>query len=134
MPKVKPPRITTDSTGARVEVIIPPRVQTKRPRGQLAELRRHEREARADLAQVYFADLYQAWKAKGEAVLETCAMLYPDTFLRVVASHMPREMHATVTKINVSRLSNAELDALIEQEIRAAAGEEETQDDPAFVQ
>jgi hypothetical protein len=91
-------------------------------------------DARTRLATQYFTDLYEAWLAKGPAVLETVAMMYPDVFMRVVASHMPREMHATVTKINVSRLSNAELDALIEQEIRAAAGEEETQDDPALIQ
>src|SRR5262245_33375627 len=73
---------------------------------------RHQ-DARAELASEYFADLRDAWLAKGRAVLDTVAMLYPDTFLRVVASHMPREMHATVVNLKLDRLTNAELDAIV---------------------
>jgi hypothetical protein len=53
------------------------------------------------------------------------AMLYPNEFCRLAGSHMPREMHATITKINIGRLTNAELDALIEREIRGSSREEE---------
>jgi hypothetical protein len=75
------------------------------------------REARAELAHEYFADLFEAWRAKGKAVLDTVAMLQPDVFLRVVASHMPREMHATVLNINLDRMSTAQLEALLAEEI-----------------
>lgn len=79
------------------------------------------------MATEYFVDLYAAWREKGKAVLDTCAMLYPDTFLKVVASHMPREMHATVTKINVDRVSDAELDAIIARGMARGFSEEEAQ-------
>ena len=88
---------------------------------------------RGQLVSEYFSDLHEAWRAKGRAVLDTVAMLYPEIFLRVVASHMPRQVDAVVTNIKVDRLTNVELDALIEQEIRATAREEETQEDPALL-
>ena len=90
--------------------------------------------ARAELASEYFADLRDAWMAKGKAVLETCAMLYPDTFLRVVASHMPKEMHATVTKVNVDRVSDAELDAIIARGVARGFSEEEAPPDEEILQ
>jgi hypothetical protein len=63
-------------------------------------------------------DLYEAWLAKGKAAIDTVAMCYPETFVRVVASHMPREMHATVASVHMERLTTIELRTLIESESR----------------
>jgi hypothetical protein len=90
--------------------------------------------ARSDLARQYFTDLFEAWHEKGKAVLDTVAMLYPDVFLKVVASHMPREMHATVTKVNVDRVSDAELDAIIARGMARGFSEEKAPEDEEILQ
>jgi hypothetical protein len=107
-------------------VVIAPRV--KRVQRMIND------DARANLTSEYFTDLYQAWQAKGQAVLETVAMLYPDVFLRVVSSHMPREMHATVTNIKLDRLSNAELEQIIAAGLERGFDGEEAQEDPVRLQ
>jgi len=118
------PRIRTGTTA----VVIAPRVARQRMPGELET-------ARDRLTSEYFRDMFEAWEAKGRAVLDVVAEMYPDIFLRVVASHMPKEFHATVTNIKIDRLSNVELDSLIQREIvGAAARVEETQDDPALIQ
>jgi hypothetical protein len=107
-------------------VVIAPRVQ---PVQQMLN-----DDARANLTSQYFTDMYQAWLARGPAVLETVAMLYPDVFLRVVASHMPREMHATVTNIKLNRLSNAELEQVIAAGLERGFAGEEAQEDSTVLQ
>src|SRR5262245_7141690 len=119
------PRIRT--TSILTPVVIAPRVVPRRTPGELDT-------ARTRLTTEYFADLFEAWEAKGKAVLDTVAMLYPDVFLRVVASHMPREMHATVTNIKLDRLTNAELEQIITEGLERGYRAEETQEDPALLQ
>jgi hypothetical protein len=60
--------------------------------------------------------------------------LYPVEFVRMAASLMPKELPTTITKINISRLSDAELDALIEREIRAAPDQEAAPEGPTIIQ
>ena len=46
-------------------------------------------------------------------------MLYPVEFVRLVASLMPKEPEATITPVVMERMSDAQLDALIAQCMKA---------------
>jgi len=61
------------------------------------------------LATEYFENLYEAWQRSGKAALDTMAMLYPNEFVKVVSSHMPRETHATIVNVKLERMSDRQL-------------------------
>jgi len=61
-------------------------------------------------------------------------MLYPVEFVRVVASLMPKETQATITKVNLDRISDEQLDAIIARGIQSGFGEEEAKEDPTILQ
>jgi Family of unknown function (DUF5681) len=82
----------------------------------------------------FLRDFHEMWLALGRPALETMAMMNPAEFVRAAVALVPKEMHATITKINASRLSDAELDALIEREIRAAPEQEAAQEDTQVLQ
>jgi hypothetical protein len=82
----------------------------------------------------FLRDFHEMWLALGRPALETMAMMNPAEFVRAAVALVPKEFHATVTKINVTRLSDAELDALIEREIRAAPEQEAAQEDTQVLQ
>ena len=81
----------------------------------------------------FLVDFADSWEIYGRAALEATAMEHPADYVRVAAGIIPKEMHATVVKLNVGRLSNSEIDALIEREIRGVAREEEAHDDHALL-
>ena len=82
----------------------------------------------------FFQDLYDVWRAFGKPALETMAMLYPVEFVRVVASLMPKETQATITRVNLDRISDEQLDAIIARGIQSGFGEEEAKEDPTILQ
>src|SRR6516162_10510583 len=69
--------------------------------------------SRNKLSEEFFRDLCDAWQAFGKPALETLATLYPAEFVRVVASLMPKETQATITRVNLDRISDEQLDAII---------------------
>ena len=90
--------------------------------------------SRNKLSEEFFRDLCDAWQAFGKPALETLAMLYPAEFVRVVASLMPKETQATITKVNLDRISDEQLDAIIARGIQSGFGEEEAKEDPTILQ
>jgi len=90
--------------------------------------------SRNKLSEEFFRDLCDAWQAFGKPALETLAMLYPAEFVRVVASLMPKETQATITRVNLDRISDEQLDAIIARGIQSGFGEEEAKEDPTILQ
>ena len=90
--------------------------------------------SRNKLSEEFFRDLCDAWQVFGRPALETMAMLYPVEFVRVVASLMPKETQATITKVNLDRISDEQLDAIIARGIQSGFGEEEAKEDPTILQ
>ena len=90
--------------------------------------------SRNKLSEEFFRDLCDAWQVFGKPALETMAMLYPAEFVRVVASLMPKETQATITRVNLDRISDEQLDAIIARGIQSGFGEEEAKEDPTILQ
>ena len=102
--------------------------------GQSGNPKGRPRGSRNKLTEDFFRDLCDAWQAFGKPALETMAMLYPVEFVRVVASLMPKETQATITKVNLDRISDEQLDAIIARGIQSGFGEEEAKEDPTILQ
>jgi hypothetical protein len=90
--------------------------------------------SRNKFSEDFLRDFHEAWQTLGKAALTSVAWLHPADFVRAAVALVPKEFHATVTKININRLSDAELDALIEREIRAAPDQETAAEDPTILQ
>jgi hypothetical protein len=86
--------------------------------------------ARQKLSTEYFNNLYEAWLVNGKAALQTAAWTDPVQFVKTVASHMPRDVQATITQIHhLERVSDQKL-----LEIISGEGSEEEISDPQIVQ
>lgn len=116
-----------------VEVTRPKKMAPWKP-GQSGNPAGRPLGSRNRFSEDFLRDFHEMWLALGRPALETMAMMNPAEFVRAAVALVPKEFHATVTKINVNRLDNAELDALIEREIRAASGEEAAQEDSTILQ
>ena len=68
--------------------------------------------SRNKLSEDFLADLHDAWKAFGREALMAAAWTEPVSFVRVVASLMPRELEATATVVHAERMSDDELAAI----------------------
>ena len=64
--------------------------------------------SRNKLSEDFLADLHDACKAFGREALMAAAWTEPVSFVRVVASLMPRELEATITPVT-ERMSDAQL-------------------------
>ena len=102
--------------------------------GQSGNPKGRPKGSRNKLSEDFFRDLCDAWQAFGKPALETLAMLYPAEFVRVVASLMPKETQATITRVNLDRISDEQLDAIIARGIQSGFGEEEAKEDPTILQ
>ena len=87
--------------------------------GQSGNPKGRPKGSRNKLSEKFFQDLCDVWQAFGKPALETMAMLYPVEFVRMVASLMPKEPEATITPVVMERMSDAQLDALIAQCMKA---------------
>jgi len=65
--------------------------------------------SRNKFAGALFDDVYETWQTHGRAALIVTAEQYPNEFVRVCASLMPRETHATVLNVHVERISDRQL-------------------------
>ena len=102
--------------------------------GQSGNPKGRPKGSRNKLSEEFFRDLCDAWQVFGRPALETMAMLYPVEFVRVVASLMPKETQATITRVNLDRISDEQLDAIIARGIQSGFGEEEAKEDPTILQ
>jgi Family of unknown function (DUF5681) len=65
------------------------------------------------------ADLHESWLAFGKPALMTAAWTDPVAYVRVVASLIPRELEATIPTVHMERMSDAQLEALIAQDLQS---------------
>ncbi|MGA7165609.1 MAG: hypothetical protein WBX37_16900, partial [Pseudolabrys sp.] len=72
-------------------------------------------------------DLHDAWKAFGRPALMTAAFTDPVSFVRVVASLMPKDLEATVTVVHAEQMSDDELAAIACQGGEDLMAEEEVE-------
>jgi Family of unknown function (DUF5681) len=68
--------------------------------------------SRRKLSEEFLADLHAAWKAFGQPALMTAALTDPVSFVRVVASLMPKDLEAAITVVHAERMSDDELAAI----------------------
>ena len=68
--------------------------------------------SRNKLSEEFLADVHASWQVWGRPALMTAAITDPVSYVRMVASLMPRELEATLTPVT-ERMSEAQLDAII---------------------
>jgi hypothetical protein len=68
--------------------------------------------SRNKLSEEFLADVHASWQVWGRPALMTAAITDPVSYVRMVASLMPREIEATITPVT-ERMSDAQLDAII---------------------
>ena len=128
------PRLRHSIPLEATEVIAPKGLPHRWKKGESGNPKGRPVGSRNVFARDFFVDFHRSWIEHGKAALDTTAMLYPNEYVRAAAMVMPKEFNATITKINIGRLSNAELDALIDREIRGAADQKEAAEDPPLLQ
>jgi hypothetical protein len=81
--------------------------------GNVANPKGRPKGARSRLSEAFFQDLAEVWEAKGmEAMIKTAAE-EPATFVRVVASLMPKQVQE-FAEDQLASLSEDDVDAVIE--------------------
>ncbi len=65
--------------------------------------------AKDKLTNIFWTDVFSVWELGGRPALEKVMADDPSTFVRVVASLMPKEVDATVRTINAQQLGDDEL-------------------------
>jgi Family of unknown function (DUF5681) len=101
--------------------------------GQSGNPKGRPKGARNKLSEDFIADLHESWLAFGKAALMTVAWTHPVEFVRVVASLIPREFEATITP-DLERLSDAQLRALLAQELQSGLDPAATDEDAQIIQ
>ena len=69
--------------------------------------------SRNKLSEEFLADVHASWQVWGRPALMTAAITDPVSYVRMVASLMPREIEATATVVHAERMSDDELVAII---------------------
>ncbi len=69
--------------------------------------------ARNKLGEAFLEELAADFAANGRGVIETVRREKPDQYLRVIASVLPREIHATTSNRPAHELTDAELLAIV---------------------
>ena len=101
--------------------------------GQSGNPKGRPKGSRNKLSEDFFRDLSEAWTAFGKPALMTAAWTHPVEFVRVVAQLMPKDVEATVTNIRAERMSDDELEALIERHSDVGQDPLEAEKDPEEV-
>ena len=68
--------------------------------------------SRNKLSEEFLADVHASWQVWGQSALMTAAITDPVSYVRMVASLMPRELEATATVVHAERMSDNELAAI----------------------
>ena len=101
--------------------------------GQSGNLKGRPKGSRNKLSEDFLADLHESWLAFGKPALMTAAITDPVSYVRMVASLMPREIEATTTP-DLERMSDAQLEALIARDIEDGLDPAATDEDPQIIQ
>jgi hypothetical protein len=89
--------------------------------GQSGNPKGRPKGARNKLSEQFIADLHESWLALGKAAITTVAWTDPSTYLRVVASLVPKDIEVTAPNVHLERMRTSELEALL-RDLREAGG------------
>ena len=120
-----PKQARPESTGRKQ---VKGRERTQFKPGQSGNPKGRPQGSRNKLSEEFLADLHASWQLFGRAALMTAALTDPVSFVRVVASLMPRELEATVTVVHAERMSDDELAAIACQGGEDPLAEEEDEE------
>ena len=95
-----------ESTGGKQ---VPGRELTQFKPGQSGNPKGRPQGSRNKLSEEFLADVHASWQ---RPALMTAAITDPVSYVRMVASLMPREIEATITPVT-ERMSDAQLEAII---------------------
>jgi hypothetical protein len=102
--------------------------------GQSGNPKGRPKGSRNKLAEDFVADLHESWKTLGRAAITTVAWTDPSTYLRVVASLVPKDIEATITNVHLERMTTRELEALLRAEKDDPADTLEAEDGAEILQ
>jgi hypothetical protein len=83
--------------------------------GQSGNPKGRPKGARNKLSEQFIADLHESWLALGKAAITTVAWTDPSTYLRVIASLLPKDIEATATNVHLERMTTRELEAALRE-------------------
>jgi hypothetical protein len=83
--------------------------------GQSGNPKGRPRGSRNKLSEDFVADLHDSWKVLGKPAITTVAWTDPSTYLRVIASLLPKDIEDTATNDHLERMSTRELEALLRE-------------------
>ena len=89
--------------------------------------------SRNKLSEEFLADVHASWQVWGRPALMTAAITDPVSYVRMVASLMPREIEATITPVT-ERMSDAQLEALIARDLQSGLDPAAPDEDVEIIQ
>ena len=89
--------------------------------------------SRRKLSEEFLADVHASWQVWGRPALMTAAITDPVSYVRMVASLMPREIEATITPVT-ERMSDAQLEAIIARGIEGGLDPAAPDEDAQIIQ
>ena len=89
--------------------------------------------SRNKLSEEFLADVHASWQVWGQSALMTAAITDPVSYVRMVASLMPREIEATITPVT-ERMSDAQLEAIIARGIEGGLDPAAPDEDAQIIQ
>ena len=88
--------------------------------------------SRNKLSEEFLADVHASWQVWGRPALMTAAITDPVSYVRMVASLMPRELEATAPV--TERMSDAQLEAIIARGIEGGLDPAAPDEDAQIIQ
>ena len=101
--------------------------------GQSGNPKGRPKGSRNKLSEEFLADVHASWQVWGRPALMTEAITDPVSYVRMVASLMPREIEATTTP-DLERMSDEQLDAIIARGIEDGLDPAATDEDEPIIQ
>ena len=89
--------------------------------------------SRNKLSEEFLADVHASWQVWGRPALMTAAITDPVSYVRMVASLIPREIEATITPV-AERMSDAQLEAIIARDLQGGLDPAAPDEDAQIIQ
>jgi Family of unknown function (DUF5681) len=102
--------------------------------GQSGNPKGRPKGSRNKLSEDFVYDLHESWKTLGKAAIMTVAWTDPSTYLRVVASLVPKDIDVAVTHVRAERMTDDELLALANRYRELAQDNPEAEEDAEILQ